>query len=74
MLALARLMRFRWLTGALLLLVALTFAVTCDPSPDDSAPGDPNELHPNTTSPDEQGESGSLIEPETDDGRGAPRP
>ena len=28
----------------------------------DTAPGEPNPLHPNSTSPDEQGESGSLIE------------
>lgn len=67
-------MRSQLVPGALLVFVALTFALTCDSDRDDSAPSDPNELHPNSTSPDEQGESGSLIEPEKHRSKGPPAP
>lgn len=56
-------MRRKIITGALLLLLSLAFALTCGSNHDDTAPSEPNLLHPNATGPDEQGESGSLIEP-----------
>jgi hypothetical protein len=48
-------------TTAALGLVLLTYCASKDDDPQ-NAPGTPDSLHPNTTSPDEQGESGSLIE------------
>lgn len=56
-------MRKQLITGALLLCAVVAFALTCSSDHDDTAPSEPNLLHPNSTGPDEQGESGSLIEP-----------
>lgn len=55
-------MRTKLITGALLFVVALAFALTCDPERDETAPSASPAMDPNATSPDEQGESGSLIE------------
>jgi hypothetical protein len=55
-------MRPKIIIGVILLVALFAFALTCESHHDDSAPSEPNDLHPNATSPDEQGESGSLLE------------